>query len=69
MRIIAETEAEAALLISRYAAISYALGRRVPLKAQSSSGRSLPVLPQGTPAAQCASLNERMEDLIKKNGW
>jgi hypothetical protein len=57
MLLIAETDAEVALLISRYAAISYALGRRVPLKVQSPTGQILPVLPQGTPAAQGASLN------------
>jgi hypothetical protein len=69
MRIIAETDAEAALLSKRLPAITTALGPLCDLTAQLPCGKILPRPLRGTPAAQAATLSERMDDMIRKNGW
>lgn len=69
MLLVAETEAEAILLAEKLPAISRALGPLCDLTAQLPSGEMLPKPLQGTAAAQAATLAERMEDLIAKNGW
>ena len=69
MRIIAETDAEALLLSQRLGAVTNALGPLCDLTAQLPSGRILPKPLRGTPAAQAATLSERMDEMIRKNGW
>jgi hypothetical protein len=69
MRIIAETDAEALLLAARLPAVSTALGPLCDLTAQLPSGKILPKPLRGTPAAQAATLSERMDEMIRKNGW
>lgn len=67
MRVLIESDHEAAILAARFRAMAYALGPFVELSA---------VLPDGTvlssplggsnPAAQCASLNERIEGFLER---
>ena len=68
MRIIAENELEATLLEDRLPALAYAVGLMVQLHAELPSGKKLTTPLQGSPAAHCANLNERMEDFLSRHG-
>lgn len=69
MQIIAETDAEATLLSSRLPAISAALGPLVDLTAKLPNGSTLPKPLRGSATAQAATLKERMDEMIERNGW
>ena len=65
MRVLIESEHEAAWLEARFHAISYHLGPMVELTAVLPSGRVLHKPLGGLmPAARCASLLERLQDRI-----
>lgn len=65
MRVLIESVQEAAILEARFRAVAYALGPTVNLEAVLPDGRILrSPLGGSTPAAQCASLNERIEDAL-----
>ena len=70
VRIIPETLEEAQILENQFRAIGYYLGPFVELSAVLPDG-SILHSPKGgkNPAAQCASLNERIEQTLKKRGW
>lgn len=66
MRIQIETAAEARILEARWQAVTHALGPMVALEARLPDGRILRAAGGTTPAAQCASLNERMEEMLAR---
>ena len=67
MRVLIDTPAEAAIVEARLRALHYTLGPTVELDVRLPDGRRL-LSPRGglSPAARCASLNERMEDLLRR---
>jgi len=67
MRIQTENAAEEALIRTRLRAVRYALGPGVEITAMLTDGTVLRPLNAGlSPAAQCASLNERLEDALSR---
>ena len=67
MRVVIEDAQEAAILAARFRAMAYALGPTVELSAVLPDGRVLRSFRGGrSAAAQCASLNERMEDYLSR---
>lgn len=67
MRIIVETEAEAAILRDRWQAIAYIFGPMVELHAVLPDGRRLAKFKGGSsPAAQVRSLIEKAQDHLSQ---
>lgn len=67
MQILVESEHEAATLEARFRALAACLGPTVELIALLPDGRVLQRRPCGNSlAAQCASLNERIEDSLRR---
>ena len=67
MQILIENEHEAATIESRFRALAACLGPSIELVVLLPGGRVLHRRPCGTSlAAQCASLNERMEDSLRR---
>lgn len=67
MRVLINNEAEGRIVEARLRALAYCLGPMVELEVVLPDGRVLHS-PRGglTPAAQCASLNERMVDMLER---
>lgn len=66
MRIQFESESEAALFAERFQAVAHCLGPMLELMAVLPDGRVLhKPLGGASLAAQCASLNERLEDRLR----
>jgi len=67
MRVLIEDHQEAAIVESRLRALHYALGPQVELDVRLPDGRRL-LSPRGgfSLAARCRSLNERMEDWLRR---
>jgi hypothetical protein len=67
MRVLIADEGEARIVEARLRALAYCLGPTVELEVVLPDGRMLRHYRGGlTPAAQCASLNERMEDMLER---
>jgi hypothetical protein len=67
MRVLIDSPAEAAIVEARLRAMAYCLGPMVEIELCLPDGRRL-LSPRGglSPAARCASLNERMEDILRR---
>jgi hypothetical protein len=65
MRVLIDSEQEAALIERRLRAVHHCLGPLVEIEVRLPDGRRL-LSPRGglSPAARCASLNERMEERL-----
>lgn len=67
MRVVFETEQEAEIFKNRFHAVAYTLGPMVELTAVLPDGKILHKTPGGmSPAARCASLNEKIQNLLDK---
>jgi len=68
MRVLITSEQEARIVEARLRALAYHLGPMVELEVHLPDGRILhsPLRGGLTPAARCASLNERMEDWLER---
>jgi len=67
MRVLINNEEEGRIMEARLRAVAYQLGPMCELEIYLPDGRMLHS-PRGglTPAARCASLNERMEDYLER---